>query len=149
MTRRAGLRPITDVIGTGTENLASLRRLASYLQKIQAVVDSTLPENAIGSVRVADCSDGRLLLIVDNGGWATRLRYQQASITRALAQRLRLGIDRVEVRVRPWPRETATPATPRHLSATSRRLIRDCADYVDNNPELALALDRLASVGGG
>lgn len=148
MTRRSGLRPVAEVIGSGTQNLASLRRFATYLQQIQAAVDATLPQNAVGCVRVADCSHGRLLLLVDNGAWATRLRYQQAAITRGLAQRLRVGIERMDVQVRPAPRDTTEPPPPRHLSAESRRLIRDCAGYVDSNPELARALRRLAAVEG-
>lgn len=111
-------------------------------------MDATLPEKAVGCVRVADCSDGRLLLLVDNSAWATRLRYQQAAITRGLAQRLRLGIDRMDVRVRPAPRDTAAPASARHLSPESRRRIRDCAGSVADNPELATALRRLAAVKG-
>lgn len=147
MPHRANLRSIGHIIGNSTDNLGSLRRFARYLQKIQSVVDVTLPEAAIGSVRVASCENGRLVLLVDSGTWATRIRYQQAIIARGLAQRLRLGIEHLEVRVRPQAHSTPRPITPRQMDANARHLIRDCAGYVHNNPELAAALERLASAG--
>lgn len=109
-------------------------------------MDAALPDNAIGQARVADCSNERLLLLVESGAWATLLRYQQAPIERSLAQRLRLGIKRIEIRVRPSATDTPSPAKPRHLSTEARQAIRRCADHVENNADLAQALQRLAAV---
>lgn len=110
-------------------------------------MDAALPHAAAGHVRVADCSQGRLLLLTNSGTWATRIRYQQRPIARSLAQRLRIDVSDLEVRVRPLPATTSEPAAPRYLSPAARRLIDDCAGYVEDNPELARALRRLAASG--
>lgn len=147
MRRLSRSRPVSSIIGTSTDNLGSLRRYTTYLQRIQQAVDAALPDNAIGQARVADCNHQRLLLLVESGSWATLLRYQQTPIERSLAQRLRMGIKRIEVRVRPSARDMSKPAKPRYLSTNARQAIQACAGYVDNNPELSQALQRLATAG--
>lgn len=108
---------------------------------------AALPENAATHVRVADYADGRLVLMVDSGTWATRLRYQQRAIDQSLARRLRYPVERLDVRVRPLPDNASPAPAPRHLSDQARRTIADCSRWVEDNPELAAALDRLAAAG--
>lgn len=105
-----------------------------------------LPPEARRGVRVAACDDDRLVLLVDNAGWATRLRYQQNAIRRNLARRLRRHIERVDIRVRPVDEPLAPTGTPRRLSESARRRIEGAARCV-GNPELAAALRRLAKSG--
>lgn len=147
MASRTNLRSLPSIIDASTDGLASIRRFARYLRNIQSVVDATLPESAHGTIRVADCSNGRLLLLAPSGTWATRVRYQQAVIARCLAQQLRLGIDRLEVRVRPQPQAVPAAVAWRRMDADARRLLHDCAACVDDNPALATALERLAAAG--
>lgn len=147
MNGRPVMHRLSDVLAHSHDQLASLRRRAAYLQRLQAAVEATLPPAARDHVRAADYSDQRLLLLVDSSAWATRLRYQQRAIIRGLAQRLRLGVTHVEVRVRPWSTDVAPATQPRRLTPETRRLIRSCAGSVEDNPPLARALRRLAEAG--
>ncbi len=96
---------------------------------------------------MADCNDQRLLLLVDNGAWATRLRFEQDAIRRSVAARLKRGVPDLEIRIRPSAAdEVSGNRRPRHMSESARQLLVACADYVDN-PALARALQRLAVAG--
>lgn len=124
--------------------MRSLRKRVAFLQQMQAALDAGLPEMAHGHVQVADYSGHRLLLIADSGVWATRLRYQQDAIRRAMARRLRFEVKEVAVRVRPPAHPApAEPMQPRVLSPAARQLLAASAGHVDN-PALARALARLS-----
>lgn len=144
---RKAPRPLVDVLRSDQNKLKSLRRHASFLQQTQAAVDAGLPAAARGHVRVADCNDQRLVLLVDNGAWATRLRFEQDAIRRSVAARLKRGIPDLEIRIRPSAAEVVSGnRRPRHMSESARQLLITCADYVDN-PALTRALKRLAGAG--
>lgn len=144
---RKAPRPLVDVLRSDQNKLKSLRRHASFLQQTQAAVDAGLPAAARGHVRVADCNDQRLLLLVDSGSWATRLRFEQDAIRRSVAARLKRGIPDLEIRIRPSTVEAISGnRRPRHMSDAARQLVTACATYVDN-PALTRALRRLAAAG--
>lgn len=127
---------ITDVLGR-----------ARFLARIRAALVEVLPEAATPHVQVAGYDDFTLSLHAANAAWATRLRYMEPVLCRALAQRLRLQVDRVQVRVRPVHLGPfSTPRRPRPLSAASRRHIAQTARFIED-PGLAEALRRLAAAG--
>ncbi|MES1942879.1 hypothetical protein PC39_02090 [Salinisphaera sp. PC39] len=107
-----------------------------------------MPAEARDQVRVAACDERGLVLHVANGGWATRLRYQQNTIRRALAQRMRRDVPRVDIRVRPMAGPAAAPRPPRRLSDDARKQLGATARCVEDNPALAAALRRLAETAG-
>ncbi len=141
-------RSVGFILNSECGSLRSLRRHAARLQQIQVAVDDALPA-AVGHVRVAGCDDGRLLLIADSGTWATRLRYQRRDILQSLARHLRLGVDELDIRVRPLSAPGAKPLRPRTLSPAARKSIGECGRLVQDNPQLAAALARLARAGRG
>lgn len=144
--RKYARPPLTILRGAGAGQRSLLKRV-TFLQEINAAVAAVLPESAAEHVGVADYRDGELVIIVDSGTWATRLRYQQSQLRRELAQRLRLDLDRLEIRVRPSAtRNTAAPVYSREISAGARRQISESARYIEN-PDLAAALTRLSRSG--
>lgn len=138
-------RSVSALLRSPPRALAHVIRQAAFLQEIEDVVHGGLPPEARGQVRVAACDRDRLLLLVGNAGWATRLRYQQNAIRRELARRMRRHVERVEIRVRPMDEIAPPQAAPRRLSDDARRQIETAAGCVDN-PELAAALRRLAKL---
>lgn len=138
-------RSVNDLLRSSPRALGSVLRQAAFLQEIEAVVHEGLPPEARDQVRVAACGNDRLVLLVGNAGWATRLRYQQNAIRRELARRMRRHVGQVEIRVRPME-EVAAPEWPRRqLSDSARKRLEAAARCVDN-PELAAALRRLAKL---
>lgn len=141
-------RSVNDLLRSPPQTLASVLRRAAFLQEIEAVVRDGLPAGARGQVRVAACDERGLVLHVANGGWATRLRYQQNAIRRALAQRMRRDVPRIDIRVRPMAAPTPPRRPPRRLSDGARAQIGATARCVADNPGLAAALRRLADTAG-
>jgi hypothetical protein len=140
-------RSVRNLLRSPPRALASVIRKAAFLQEIEQIVHDGLPPEARQGVKVAACEDDRLVLLVDNAGWATRLRYQQNAIRRGLAQRLRRHVERVDIRVRPVDKPPPPPGAPRRLSENARRQLEGAARCVEN-PRLAAALRRLATSGG-
>lgn len=144
--RRYARPPLTILRSADAETKSLIKRV-TFLQEIYTALAPTLPESSAGHVGIADYHDGELLIIVDNGAWATRLRYQQEQMRRMLAQKMRLDLDRIEIRVRPAVNYTQpAPQIKRELSATARRQLGETARYIDD-ANLAAALTRLSRCG--
>jgi len=95
--------------------------------------------------RVASWREGCLLLIVTDGHWATRLRYQQRRLQRQLeALEEFAGLARIQFKVQPPPPPRHTPARTQPLSSSAADSIQAAADGI-RDPKLRAALERLAS----
>lgn len=140
---RRPARPIKSLLHAVDGELGAIVRQAGQLEALRKVVLEVLPETAADHVHVAGLDHGRLLMHVDSAGWATRLRYAEPSIRRALAQRLRLHADNIVTRVRPALAQATRPVVERRISAANRDHMRRVAAYIDH-PRLAQTLLRLA-----
>lgn len=125
----------------------SLSKRVTFLQEINATMATVLPETARNHVAIAGYADGELVIITDSGTWATRLRYQLEDIRRALAQKMRLNLDRLDIRVQP-PLQISQPAPRRHrqIPASARRQLAESSKYISDR-ELAAAMNRLSRAG--
>lgn len=141
-------RSIQSLLHTATPDIADVLGRARFLERIRRSLLEILPPPAAPHVHVAAYDSYRLCLHVTHASWATRLRYMQPAIARALAQRLRLQVDSLEVRVRPPRMQTEAPSQARVVSRVSRHHIRQTAAFI-NDPELAAAMNRLAAAGRG
>lgn len=142
-------RPPLSILNSASAEVRSLVAHATFLQQVKSALLPILPPQGPDHVGVADYYNGCLVLVVDSGTWATRLRYQQDSLRRALAQNLRLDLDRLEIRVRP----TTQPLKPRphitrRISSQARQQLAESALYI-NDAGLADALSRLSDCGAG
>lgn len=115
------------------------------LDRLQQLVESQLQPAAREFCRVASWREGTLLLIVTDGHWATRLRYQQRRLQRQLlALEPFRELTRIQFKVQP-------PDPPRHKPGPAPELSVRAADYIQEtargiaDPKLKAALERLAS----
>lgn len=140
-------RPPLSILNSASAEVRSLVAHATFLQQVKSALLSILPVQGHAHIGVADYHKGHLTLIADSGTWATRLRYQQDGLRRALAQSLRLDLDHLEVRVRPTtqPLQVPPPIT-RRISPQARRQLAESAHYIDD-AKLADALSRLSRCG--
>jgi hypothetical protein len=140
---------IQSLLHAAEPDLARLIGRARFLARVRAALVETLPDRAAARIHVAGYDDYCLTLHVAEAAWATRLRYMEADLCRALARRMRLQIDRVQIRVRPVVAAGPEPGEPRSrvLSAETRQLLERSAAHIDA-PDLAAALYRLAGAGG-
>lgn len=144
--RQFARTPLVILNSSGAQT-RSLSRRAAFLQQIKTILAPTLPAQAGEHLAIADYSDGVLVLIVDSGTWATRLRYQKEVMRRALAQQMRLDLDHIEIRVRPAADGAApAPRYNRRIPQAARQHLSDSARYV-GDAKLAAALVRLARCG--
>src|SRR5699024_6751357 len=141
-----GPRPLPTLLHTLNADLGMLLRHAEYLQAVRKAVTEALPEAAADHIHVATIDRQQLVLHTDSTGWATRLRYAETAIQRGLAQRMRLHVERVLIRVRPALARTPTAPIERHISSANCDYMRRIADHVDD-AELARALRTLSNHG--
>ncbi|HCN45993.1 MAG TPA: DUF721 domain-containing protein [Pseudomonas sp.] len=125
--------------------LKALFNQAQRLAQLQRLVESQLQPAAREHCHVATWREGTLTLIVTDGHWATRLRYQQKRLQRQLQQlEVFASLSRILFKVQPV---TGTPRTPSHvidISDKSAETIQATAEGI-TDPNLRAALERLAS----
>jgi hypothetical protein len=88
-----------------------------------------------------------LLLIVTDGHWATRLRYQQKRLQRQLvAFKEFANLTRLQLKVQPATNHRADVVHSRDLSSAAAESISSTAEGI-SDPKLKAALERLAAHG--
>lgn len=115
------------------------------LDHLQRLVESQLQPAAREFCRVASWREGTLLLIVTDGHWATRLRYQQRRLQRQLqgTEAFR-DLNRILFKVQPAETPRYKPGPAPDLSVRAAANIQETARGI-TDPKLKAALERLAS----
>lgn len=126
---------------------APLKRLfgqAQYLAHLQQRLESQLQPAARRFCRVASWRDGCLLLIVTDGHWATRLRYQQRRLQRQLqALEEFTNLTKIQIKVQPVVDPKRATGRTTSLSRAAGRSLQSAAESI-SDPKLRAALERLA-----
>lgn len=127
--------------------LKALFSQAQRLSHLQRLLESQLQPAAREHCYVASWREGTLLLVVTDGHWATRLRYQQKRLQRDL-QALDEFSSLTRVLFKVQPSVTQSKAAERNIDLSSRSAehIQATADGI-SDPKLRAALERLASHG--
>ena len=124
--------------------LRLLLNQAERLAHLQRLVESQLQPAARAHCHVAAWRDGVLQLVVTDGHWATRLRYQQKRLQRQLqAMDAFANLTRILYRVQPPLTAKPREATGMALSGPAAQSLRETADGIAD-PKLRAALQRLA-----
>ncbi|RJG11843.1 DUF721 domain-containing protein [Pseudomonas cavernicola] len=125
--------------------LQALFNQAQRLAHLQRLLESQLQPAAREHCHVASWREGCLLLIVTDGHWATRLRYQQRRLQRQLQAFAEFtNLAKILFKVQP-------PTAARHGSGHTIELSQSAADSIQatadgiSDPNLRAALERLAS----
>lgn len=129
--------------------LKALFNQAQRLAQLQRLVESQLQPAAREHCHVASWREGTLLLIVTDGHWATRLRYQQKRLQRQLQQlELFASLTRILFKVQPVAGVPRKSGHVMDISSKSAENIQATAEGI-SDPNLRAALERLASHGKG
>ncbi|MFK3797606.1 MULTISPECIES: DUF721 domain-containing protein [unclassified Pseudomonas] len=120
---------------------------AQRLAHLQRLLESQLQPAAREHCHVASWREGTLVLVVTDGHWATRLRYQQKRLQRQLvAFREFANLTRLSLKVQPSITRGAVPGQPRDLSPVAAEALNEAAEGI-TDPKLRAALERLAAHG--
>lgn len=124
--------------------LKALFSEAVRLSRLQERFEAQLQPAARAHCRVASWRDGTLLLVVTDGNWATRLRYQQRRLQQSLQNLPEFaGLTRIVFKVRPAASDAAPARASPELSASAAGSLRATAEGIAD-PKLRAALERLA-----
>ena len=125
--------------------LKALFNQAQRLDHLQHLLESQLQPAAREHCHVASWREGCLLLIVTDGHWATRLRYQQRRLLRQLQALEEFAtLAKILFKVQPPTAERRAPGRTLFLSPSASESIQASAETV-SDPRLKAALERLAS----
>lgn len=125
--------------------LKALFNEAQRLAHLQRLVESQLQPAAREHCHVASWRGGCLLLIVTDGHWATRLRYQQRRLQRQLLMLEEFAtLTKILFKVQPPSGHNHGTRRPLYLSKGAAQGIQTSAEGI-NDPRLRAALERLAS----
>ena len=127
--------------------LKALFSQAQRLSHLQRLFESQLQPAARKHCYVASWREGTLLLIVTDGHWATRLRYQQKRLQRDLeALQEFAGLTRILFKVQPPTLQPTAKGAGFDLSPRAVESLQETAEGI-TDPNLRAALERLASHG--
>lgn len=130
-----------------TKPLQALTDQAQRLAELQQLVHAQLQPAAREHCQLAAWRDGALLLIITDGHWATRLRYQQRRLLRQLQDHPAFaGLQRIVFKVQPPHTAMQRQLRSATLSAEAAENIQATAEHIDD-PRLRAALERLARHG--
>ena len=136
-------RPPADLLRQARP-LKLLLDKAQRLVHLQRLLESQLQPAARAHCHVASWREGTLLLVVTDGHWATRLRYQQKRLQRQLqALEAFTHLRRIQFKVQP-------PLTPARRAGHAIELSDDAAESIRQSAQgitdsrLKEALERLA-----
>lgn len=125
--------------------LRLLLNQAERLEHLQRLLESQLQPAAREHCHVASWRDGTLLLVVTDGHWATRLRYQQKRLLAALQAMEAFGnLRRILFKVQPPLVPAKRGGHAAELSNSAAESLRDTAEGI-TDPKLRAALERLAA----
>lgn len=118
---------------------------AQRLEHLQRLLESQLQPAAREHCRVAKWREGELSLVVTDGHWATRLRYQQKRLQRQLQLFEEFAsLTRIKFSVRPPIVQHRATGHTIDLSSSAAETIQSTADGI-SDPGLRAALERLAA----
>jgi hypothetical protein len=118
---------------------------AQRLGHLQRLLESQLQPAAREHCHVASWREGSLLLIVTDGHWATRLRYQQKRLQRQLQMFDEFAsLTRILFKVQPPTVQRGSAGHTMDLSTDAAATIQATADGI-TDPGLRAALERLAA----
>lgn len=142
-------RPLTarapSVLLREAKPLKAIFGHAQRLSHWQRLLESQLQPAAREHCHVASWREGTLLLIVTDGHWATRLRYQQKRLQRQMqAFEEFASLERILFKVQPPTVQQGAAGHTLDLSSTAAETIQATADGI-TDPKLRAALERLAS----
>lgn len=144
MTFRPLPAKATATLLHATKSLQSLLDEAQRLSHLQQLLETQLEPVAREHCKVAAWRDGNLLLIVSDGQWATRLRYQEKRLLKRLGVLKDFsGLQRIMLKVRPSASVPPISGHPPSLSANAAQSIQASAEGI-SDPLLRAALERLA-----
>lgn len=138
---------LQSLFHTATPEIADMLGRARFLAHIRQALLERLPASAADKIQVAAYEKHRLRLHVDSSAWAMRLRYMERQLCQVLAQRMRLQVDSIQVKVRSTQLTTHNQSRrARYLSQATRAHLEGVARHVED-PNLASALQNLAAAG--
>ncbi len=129
------------------QSSSSLQRLVERAQatdNLQQLLNQFLQPAAREHCHLANYQAGTLTLIITNGHWATRLRYQQKRLLQQLQSLAEFSqASRIQFKVRPPMQPEKPPTRSIELSEQAGEMIQASADST-RDPALRAALERLA-----
>ena len=127
-----------------TSPLYDIYRKAQTLNQQLELLETCLPTEIRGHIRVASLKDRTLHLFADSGTWATFIRYHQVEILEDLQQFVSFRhLQHIRCSVRPWYQAPRDKSPTRQISEESAEHIASAANYIDDD-NLRKALMRLA-----
>ncbi|WP_085693918.1 MULTISPECIES: DUF721 domain-containing protein [unclassified Pseudomonas] len=125
--------------------LKAILNHAQRLGHLQRLLETQLQPAAREHCHVAKWREGDLLLIVTDGHWATRLRYQQKRLQRQLQMFDEFaGLTRILFKVQPPTVQRGPSEHNIDLSTDAAATLQSTAEGI-SDPNLRAALERLAA----
>jgi len=139
----SAVRPLADWLHK-KQPLSGLLAKANALLRLEQLLQAQLAPALRDCCKVASFRNGRLLLVVSSGQWATHLRYQERRLSQALQGLPEFaGLTRIALKVQPPLVQSQGRGSCPNPPASAAESLLACANDC-NDPALQRSLKKLA-----
>lgn len=133
-----------ETVCSQNTQLKSLIQRARQLNQLNIILQQALPVQFVNHCHLANISDKSIIVHTDNANFASLIRFQAASLCKALSEYLPHPVSKLEVKVKP----TFLPLSPHtsaniNLSAGAANALKYTAQTIEEGA-LKTAMEKLA-----
>ena len=138
------LKPIASHLLEPSGPLYNLYTKTCILRGFQRIIERCLPNAMISHVKISSYRNNSLHLVIDNGHWATRLRYIEQDLTKKLKSTDEFHqLNRIRYSVRPSYTPPSSDKGALAISTKNAKHIASVAKYIEDE-QLRKALIKLS-----
>lgn len=127
-----------------SSQLNQLTRRAQQLNQLNIIMQQALPIQFASHCHLANVTAEHIIIHTDNASFASLLRFQAPVLCKTLSEHLPQAINKLEVKVRPYPPYLSSAiTTPLTLPAHAAKSLQQTADTIENGA-LKTSLEKLA-----
>jgi hypothetical protein len=127
-----------------SSQLNYLTKRVQQLDKLNLVIQETLPEQFSGHCQLANIVDDRIIILTDNAAFASLIRFQAPTLCKTVSAFLPNSVTKLEVKVRPYSTlSSSSHTTTMTLSNFAANALQQTANIIEDGT-LKSALEKLA-----
>lgn len=133
-----------STVCTKNNQLSKLSQRAQQLNQLNYILQQVMPPQFSAHCHLANVSEQTIIIHTDNANYASLLRFQAATLCKALSEHLPSPVSKLDVKVRPKVTlSEQTNSSSLSLSDDAATSLQQTADSLEEGP-LKTALNKLA-----
>lgn len=128
-------RRVTDIAASDRDGIGRILRQARDLDALDHLLQPLLPKDLAAAVHVANLKGNRLVLTVDSGAVAARIRMESERLIAGLNRNMTTPVKAIDIRIAPPARDTTRARRRRSLSEEARQALQAMREQLSDSKD--------------